>query len=153
MAAYRPLPALERLHAAQGRPLIQRCHIMSDILNTTSTKELKTALPYILHEIFDFEKDQTQGWQLDRIFRSYSTDLFDHIRQFLSPEGPLMKVINSLQADPYAVYEFPLKYIPAPARQMIEEGAVPTFYANKLQGQSFSSAVLMLNILFNSLYK
>ncbi|RUS72682.1 hypothetical protein EGW08_019563, partial [Elysia chlorotica] len=110
-------------------------------------KELKSILPYILHEIFDFEKDQNQGWQLDRIFRSYSTELFNYVRQFLSPEGPLMKLINCLQADPYAVYEFPLKNIPAPARQMIEDGAIPSFYANKLQGQSFSSAVLMLNIL------
>ncbi|KAK3745203.1 hypothetical protein RRG08_012387 [Elysia crispata] len=148
MAACRPLPVLERLHAAQGRPLIQRCHLMSEILNTTSSKELKSTLPYILHEIFDFEKDQ--GWQLDRIFRSYSTDQFNYIRQFLSPEGPLMKVINCLQADPYALYEFPMKAIPAPARHMIEDGAVPPFYANKLQGQSFSSAVLMLNILSSS---
>ncbi|GFS16203.1 sphingomyelin phosphodiesterase 4 [Elysia marginata] len=113
MATYRPMPVLEKLHAAQGRSLIQRCHLMTEVLSTTSTKELKSALPFILHEIFDFEKDSSQGWQLDRIFRSYSTDLFNHIRQLLSPEGPLMKVINCLQADPYALYEFPLKYIPA----------------------------------------
>ncbi|CAL1546293.1 unnamed protein product [Lymnaea stagnalis] len=138
MAAYCHL--IERLTANQNKPLLKRCQIMEEIIHTTSLKELKSSFPYLLHEIFDFERDKNPGWQIDKISRYNNPELFECIRKMLSPEGPLMKVVNSLHSDPSAVYEFPLKYIPTPARLMIEGGAVPAFYGNKLQLQNFSPA-------------
>ena len=38
-------------------------------------------------------------------------------------------------------------YFQAPARQMLDEGVVPSFYVNKIQSQSYSSPAIMLSIL------
>ncbi|XP_059146024.1 sphingomyelin phosphodiesterase 4-like [Physella acuta] len=143
MAAYNTV--IEHINAAQSKPLLHKVQLVDEILRGTSIKELKSSFSFIVHEIFDFERDQNQGWQLDKIHRHYQSELFDCVRALLAPEGPMMKVVNSLHNDSSALYEFPLKYIPAPARQMIESGAIPSFYANKLQTQNFRPAVLVLN--------
>ncbi|XP_012946727.1 sphingomyelin phosphodiesterase 4 isoform X2 [Aplysia californica] len=145
MSAYSATAVMERLNAAQGRPLLYQCSLLEEILATTSTKELRMAFPQILRELFDFELETTTGWQLDRVFQGAQPELFERLQRLLGPEGPLMKLVNSLHADPQAVYQFPFKCLPAPARQMLEEGVVPSFYANKLQGHNFSSPAIVLN--------
>uniref|UniRef100_A0A2C9M4L9 Sphingomyelin phosphodiesterase 4 n=1 Tax=Biomphalaria glabrata TaxID=6526 RepID=A0A2C9M4L9_BIOGL len=143
MASY--IPLIEHLSASQNRPLHQRFRIMEEILRSTSLKELKASFPSIIHEIFDFEKEPNQGWQLDKLSKHHTPEVFAAIRFLLSPEGPLMKVVNYLHNDPAALYEFPIKYLPSPSRQMIESGAIPAFFLNKLQSQNLSSTVLLLN--------
>ncbi|XP_055861678.1 sphingomyelin phosphodiesterase 4-like isoform X2 [Biomphalaria glabrata] len=143
MASY--IPLIEHLSASQNRPLHQRFRIMEEILRSTSLKELKASFPSIIHEIFDFEKEPNQGWQLDKLSKHHTPEVFSAIRSLLSPEGPLMKVVNYLHNDPAALYEFPIKYLPSPSRQMIESGAIPAFFLNKLQSQNLSSTVLLLN--------
>ncbi|KAK0043891.1 sphingomyelin phosphodiesterase 4 [Biomphalaria pfeifferi] len=146
MASYMPL--IEHLSASQNRPLHQKFRIMEEILRSTSLKELKASFPSIIHEIFDFEKEPNQGWQLYKLSKHHTPEVFAAIRSLLSPEGPLMKVVNYLHNDPAALYEFPIKYLPSPSRQMIESGAIPAFFLNKLHSQSLSSTVLLLNILY-----
>ncbi|BFZ18558.1 hypothetical protein BsWGS_21597 [Bradybaena similaris] len=145
MAAYSSNYIIETLKASRTRPLLQRCFHLEEILKTSSSKDLKSALPFILHEIFDFDKDLKQGWQLDQVYRSHNPELFHRVQQLLSPEGPLINVIDILQADPYATYEFPLACMPSPAKNMIEDGVIPPFYSNKLHVQHYSAPVLILN--------
>lgn len=85
------------------------------------------------------------GWDLEYINKTTTPDEYEYGQAFLSPTGPLLKLVYRLQADPYLTYEFPLRCLPAPTQRLIEEGAIPGFYANKLQLQAFGRPYLSLN--------
>ncbi|ESO95394.1 hypothetical protein LOTGIDRAFT_232075 [Lottia gigantea] len=121
-----------QIQNALSRPLLYRIQDIEDIINTTSTKELRNALPLIVESVFGY--GQESGWDIDRISKKYYSE-FESIRHFLSPQGPLMKLVYHLQNEPYT-YHFSLQHLPNPSRHMIEDGLIPTFYANKIQQQS-----------------
>ncbi|KAK6191734.1 hypothetical protein SNE40_003341 [Patella caerulea] len=120
-----------QIQNAFSKPLLSRIHETENIIRTTSTKELKNVLPMIVEGIFGFGTEI--GWDIDRVSNRYYSE-FDSLRYFLSPDGPLLKLINSLQLEPYT-YEFSISHLPSGTRQMIEEGIIPAFYANKIQQQ------------------
>ncbi|XP_021346296.1 sphingomyelin phosphodiesterase 4-like isoform X2 [Mizuhopecten yessoensis] len=132
-----------RLKNLAVKSIAQRCVEVDSIIKSTGGKELRNALPDLLEHIFGL--DTEPGWGLDMLCRSNNTHDFDAVRKLLAPEGPLLTLISSLQVDQYISYEFPTKYLPAPTRNIIEEGGIPLFYANKLQYQNYGRPTVVLN--------
>ncbi|XP_033748728.1 sphingomyelin phosphodiesterase 4-like isoform X2 [Pecten maximus] len=132
-----------RLKNLAIKSIAQRCVEVDSIIQSTGGKELRNALPDLLEHIFGL--DSEPGWGLDILCRSTNTHDFDAVRKLLAPEGPLFTLISNLQGDQYISYEFPIRYLPAPTRNIIEEGGIPLFYANKLQYQNYGRPTVVLN--------
>ncbi|KAK3083762.1 hypothetical protein FSP39_002782 [Pinctada imbricata] len=130
-----------RLQNVAFKSIPQRCMEMESVLQM-GTKELRSALPQLLESIFGFGNEA--GWGLDLVSRTTNIQDFECLRRLLSPEGPLLSLVYSLQADPYLSYEFPFSCLPAPTRHTIEDGGVPLFYANKLQYQGYGRPIIAL---------
>ncbi|GAB1597519.1 sphingomyelin phosphodiesterase 4-like [Argonauta hians] len=136
------LSILVEFQNAISKPLLKRFEMVTSIIMNISTKEAHHIFPTILESIFGFGHEP--GWNLEYINKIKTPDEYEYGRAFLSPTGPLMKLVYRLQSDPYISYDFPLHCLPAPTRRLIEEGAVPAFYANKLQMQAFGRPYLTL---------
>lgn len=134
---------MARLQLANSRSLPQRCIEIENIINSAGTQELKNALPSLLACIFGSASDS--GWQLNIISSGYNVQEFESARRFLGPEGPVLKLVYSLQSDNSLLYEYPINHIPGPSRHIIEEGNVPYFYMNKLQTHGYGSHMLLLS--------
>ena len=52
------------------------------------------------------------GWDLEYINKTTTPDEYEYGQAFLSLNGPLLKLVYRLQADPYLTYEFPLRCLP-----------------------------------------
>ncbi|XP_029644144.1 sphingomyelin phosphodiesterase 4 [Octopus sinensis] len=136
------LSILVEFQNAISKPLLKRFEMVTSIIMSISTKEAHHIFPTILESIFGFGHEP--GWNLEYINKIKTPEEYEYGRAFLSPNGPLMKLVYRLQSDPYLSYDFPLHCLPAPTRRLIEEGAVPVFYANKLQMQAFGRPYLTL---------
>ncbi|KAK7506108.1 hypothetical protein BaRGS_00002830 [Batillaria attramentaria] len=132
-----------QIQGLQSKTLLQKCRETEDLIKRTSTKELRLVFPALLQSIFGFENEP--GWGIERLSRPQHGYDFELLRSLLGPDGPVMNLVYSLQADPYTTYEFPFKFLPGPSRHTIEEGAVPVFYVNKLQTHGFAVPALALN--------
>ncbi|XP_014666668.1 PREDICTED: sphingomyelin phosphodiesterase 4-like isoform X2 [Priapulus caudatus] len=123
--------ALERIHRALQLPLYERCRELQFILEECSTKDLHAILPVLTENIFGFSN--TQGWGLKSISLSWQPSDFKMLRHFLSPQGPMIRMVYRLLLENIYKFEFPLQCIPWPSRRLVDEGATPVLYINKLQ--------------------
>jgi len=123
--------SLGRTLAADSRnPLSLKCNEVEKICTSLSNKELVEAFPYLLNDIFQY--NNATGWGLDKLEpRRYPTD-YHAVHQFLSPNGCLFKFIDRLMNDHEAMFQFPLSSFPIGVMELIEKGAVPMLYANKI---------------------
>ncbi|XP_046543533.1 sphingomyelin phosphodiesterase 4-like isoform X2 [Haliotis rubra] len=130
-----------QVQATFSKSLPHRCRDLEDIIRTTSIKELRHALPYIIENMFGFGNEN--GWGIDKIDKHNHPQEFECLRRFLAPESQLLNLIYRLQGEIYLSYEFPFKYLPAPTRQMMEEGMMPAFFVNKLQAQGHTGQTFL----------
>ncbi|XP_013394836.1 sphingomyelin phosphodiesterase 4 [Lingula anatina] len=114
-------PVSVRVQQALLKPVHQRCQEIQHILEETSTKDLHQIFPYLVENIFGFNNQP--GWGVGTIAKSTQQLDYDMMRQFLSPGGPLIRVVYRLQADPMCRYDFPLSCLPFPTRQMFEDNS------------------------------
>ncbi|CAI9714813.1 sphingomyelin phosphodiesterase 4-like isoform X2 [Octopus vulgaris] len=119
------LSILVEFQNAISKPLLKRFEMVTSIIMSISTKEAHHIFPTILESIFGFGHEP--GWNLEYINKIKTPEEYEYGRAFLSPNGPLMKLVYRLQSDPYLSYDFPLHCLPAPTRRLIEEGAVPDY--------------------------
>ncbi|RZC36546.1 sphingomyelin phosphodiesterase 4, partial [Asbolus verrucosus] len=86
----------------------------------------KDALCRINHNIFG--PQGTVSWGL-RVARDINED-FRQLEHFLSPCGPVFKLIYTLLKDPSAKYDFPVMYLPVKVQQILENAQSHPFYAD-----------------------
>uniref|UniRef100_A0A3B5QFM1 Sphingomyelin phosphodiesterase 4 n=1 Tax=Xiphophorus maculatus TaxID=8083 RepID=A0A3B5QFM1_XIPMA len=131
---------------ATSKPLIQRCQDLLKIIDEYPAKELHLIFPWLVENVFGSLDGVISGWNL-RLLHSRSNE-FNLVLDFLSPSGPMMKLVYKLQAEEYK-YEVPVHYLPGPVKACIQEGVLPDcpLFHNKLQFPL--PGVLTLNVALN----
>ncbi|XP_043978045.1 sphingomyelin phosphodiesterase 4 isoform X6 [Gambusia affinis] len=131
---------------ATTKPLMQRCQDLLKIIDEYPAKELHLIFPWLVENVFGSLDGVISGWNL-RLLHSRSNE-FNLVLDFLSPSGPMMKLVYKLQAEEYK-YEVPVNYLPGPVKACIQEGVLPDcpLFHNKLQFPL--PGVLTLSIALN----
>ncbi|XP_067280430.1 sphingomyelin phosphodiesterase 4 isoform X2 [Pseudorasbora parva] len=124
------------------KPLHQRCHELSKIIEDYPAKELHAIFPWLVESVFGSLDGVLTGWNL-RFLQARSTE-YNIAMDFLDPSGPMMKLVYKLQAEEYK-YEFPVSYLPGPVKSSIQAGVLPDcpLFHNKIQFPM--SGLLLLN--------
>ncbi|XP_077948740.1 sphingomyelin phosphodiesterase 4 isoform X2 [Gasterosteus aculeatus] len=128
------------------KPLLQRCQDLVKIIDEYPAKELHLILPWLVESVFGSLDSCTAGWNL-RLLHARSNE-YNVVLEFLSPSGPMMKLVYKLQAEEYK-YEIPVNYLPGPVKVCIQQGILPEcpLFHNKLQFPL--SGLLTLNLALN----
>ncbi|RXG72755.1 Sphingomyelin phosphodiesterase 4 [Armadillidium vulgare] len=147
---------LDRLQSALNQQsLVLRCQEISHLLPEISTKDGSFILSTIVESIFGpFDENNSsiqhcgRGWGLRIITQLEHPSEFHALKNFLSPNGPLLNFIYRLLNEPVQLLPFSLTWLPAKIRNEIQDGTAGPFYTNKLQylapGKTANS------LLFNS---
>ncbi|XP_056129651.1 sphingomyelin phosphodiesterase 4 isoform X2 [Lampris incognitus] len=114
------------------KPLLQRCQNLVKIIDDYPAKELHLIFPWLVECVFGSLDGVLTGWNL-RFLNSRSNE-YNIAMEFLDPNGPMMKLVYKLQAEEYK-YEIPVRYLPGPVKESIQEGVLPDcpLFHNKLQ--------------------
>ncbi|KAL1253107.1 hypothetical protein QQF64_017800 [Cirrhinus molitorella] len=125
-----------------NKPLHQRCHELSKIIDDYPAKELHAIFPWLVESVFGSLDGILSGWNL-RFLQARSAE-YNIAMGFLDPSGPMMKLVYKLQAEEYK-YEFPVSYLPGPIKSSIQAGVLPDcpLFHNKIQFPM--SGLLLLN--------
>ncbi|XP_067861546.1 sphingomyelin phosphodiesterase 4 isoform X2 [Heptranchias perlo] len=117
-----------------NKPLFQRCHDLSKVIEDYSPKELHLIFPWLMESVFGTHDGTIAGWNIRYLQGRMNPTDYTSVVEFLDPSGPIMKLVYKLQAEDYK-YEFPISYLPGPVKASIQEGVLPDFplYHNKLQ--------------------
>ncbi|XP_048023599.1 sphingomyelin phosphodiesterase 4 isoform X2 [Megalobrama amblycephala] len=115
-----------------NKPLHQRCHELSKIIDDYPAKELHAIFPWLVESVFGSLDGILTGWNL-RFLQARSAE-YNIAMDFLDPSGPMMKMVYKLQAEEYK-YEFPVSYLPGPIKSSIQAGVLPDcpLFHNKIQ--------------------
>ncbi|XP_026090604.1 sphingomyelin phosphodiesterase 4-like isoform X2 [Carassius auratus] len=124
------------------KPLHQRCHELSKIIEDYPAKEMHAIFPWLVENVFGSLDGILIGWNL-RYLQARMTE-YNIAMDFLDPSGPMMKLVYKLQAEEYK-YEFPVSYLPGPIKSSIQAGVLPDcpLFHNKIQFPM--SGLLLLN--------
>lgn len=79
--------------------------------------DLQSIFPILIDHIFG--PQSTINWGLRTTSGAVSEQDFQALRHFLSPTGPLFKLIYMLLRDPLVKYDFSLMYLPVSKRNSI----------------------------------
>uniref|UniRef100_A0A3Q3X7P8 Sphingomyelin phosphodiesterase 4 n=1 Tax=Mola mola TaxID=94237 RepID=A0A3Q3X7P8_MOLML len=114
------------------KTLLQRCQELVKIIDEYPAKELHLIFPWLVESVFGSLDGIIAGWNL-RLLHSRSHE-YNVVMEFLSPSGPMMKLVYKLQAEEYK-YEIPVNYLPGPVKACIQEGVLPDcpLFHNKQQ--------------------
>ncbi|XP_050948519.1 sphingomyelin phosphodiesterase 4 isoform X1 [Labeo rohita] len=125
-----------------NKPLYQRCHDLSKIIDDYPAKELHAVFPWLVESVFGSLDGILSGWNL-RFLQARLAE-YKIAMGFLDPSGPMMKLVYKLQAEEYK-YEFPVSYLPGPVKSSIQAGVLPDcpLFHNKIQFPM--SGLLLLN--------
>uniref|UniRef100_A0A8C1HKX8 Sphingomyelin phosphodiesterase 4 n=1 Tax=Cyprinus carpio carpio TaxID=630221 RepID=A0A8C1HKX8_CYPCA len=125
-----------------NKPLHQRCHELSKIIDDYPAKELHAIFPWLVESVFGSLDGILSGWNL-RFLQARSAE-YNIAMDFLDPSGAMMKCVYKLQAEEYK-YEFPVSYLPGPIKSSIHAGVLPDcpLFHNKIQFPT--SGLLLLN--------
>lgn len=99
-----------------------------------SCQDVHVLFPMLIESVFGFRGKP--GWGINLLGRIPRSGDFDILRQFLHPEGPLMRLIDKLMTDNHLKYEFPVSCLPRPVCRSLEGGIIPPFYSKMIQMQS-----------------
>lgn len=80
------------------------------MFDRASISELQTFFPILIDNIFG--PQSTFNWGLRTTNADVNAQDFQTLQHFLSPFGPLFKVIYTLLRDPLIKYEFSIAYLP-----------------------------------------
>ncbi|XP_033996406.1 sphingomyelin phosphodiesterase 4 isoform X5 [Trematomus bernacchii] len=128
------------------KPLLHRCQDLVKIIDDYPAKELHVIFPWLVETVFGSLDGILGGWNL-RLLQARSHE-YNIALEFLSPSGPMMKLVYKLQAEEYK-YEIPVNYLPGPVKACIQQGVLPEcpLFHNKLQFPL--SGLLTLNLALN----
>ncbi|XP_075220437.1 sphingomyelin phosphodiesterase 4-like isoform X2 [Lycorma delicatula] len=112
-------------------PLPNRCETIARLVKECTNKELENFFPLLIDDLFGITNQV--GWKLRSIKFNSNPYEFEILTKFLHPNGPVFKLCYKLLSDCHLKYDFPLSYLPIKVQQMIGDGMVPSFYADKLQ--------------------
>uniref|UniRef100_A0A6P7GG23 Sphingomyelin phosphodiesterase 4 n=1 Tax=Diabrotica virgifera virgifera TaxID=50390 RepID=A0A6P7GG23_DIAVI len=132
------------VHHAMRLPVRARCAELTVLLDRGNLLELHNFFPVLIENIFG--PQGTLSWGLRTTTESEAED-FRQLQHFLSPCGPVFKLIYTLLRDPNIRYEFSLAYLPLKIRQFLENSQGHPFYSDLLHvnGQTKQIVSLMLN--------
>ncbi|EDO39314.1 predicted protein [Nematostella vectensis] len=99
----------KRVQASLQKPLNQKCEEISRLIDDSSIKELHNFFPDLLGSVFGY--DGKPDWGLRTILPNHRE--FEVLRLFLSPHGPLFRLLDKLQVDGHLKYEFYVRLLPA----------------------------------------
>ncbi|XP_023023938.2 sphingomyelin phosphodiesterase 4 isoform X1 [Leptinotarsa decemlineata] len=115
-----------RIQHALNLPVRMRCAELTVLLERGSLLELHNFFPVLVDSIFG--PQGTVSWGL-RTTTEFQGEDFRQLQHFLSPCGPLFKLIYTLLKDPSARYDFPIVYLPTKIRYFLEQSHVHPFYS------------------------
>ncbi|CAG9860561.1 unnamed protein product [Phyllotreta striolata] len=129
---------------ALNLPLRTRCAELTVLLDRGNLLELHSFFPILIENIFGSQG--SISWGLRSTTESESED-FRQLHHFLSPCGPVFKLIYTLLKDPNIRYEFPLGCLPLKIRQFLENSQMHPFYSELVHCNSQTKQIvsLMLN--------
>uniref|UniRef100_A0A8C4QAK1 Sphingomyelin phosphodiesterase 4 n=1 Tax=Eptatretus burgeri TaxID=7764 RepID=A0A8C4QAK1_EPTBU len=128
-----------------SKPASQCCLEFTQLIDNYSTKELHCVFKAIVDNIYGGNKGL--GWNPHLLNSRDNYADYTAIHNFLSPSGPMMRMVYKLQAENLS-YPFSLHRLPALLRRVLIEGRFPddsTLYTNKLQ---FSNKGYVNNCIF-----
>ncbi|KAJ8938884.1 hypothetical protein NQ318_016088 [Aromia moschata] len=111
---------------ALSLPIRTRCAELTVLLDRGNLLELHSFFPVLINNIFG--PQGTLSWGL-RTSTETQTEDFRQLHHFLSPCGPLFKLIYTLLRDINIRYDFPLSYVPTKVRQFLEHSQRHPFYS------------------------
>uniref|UniRef100_A0A8C5RZA0 Sphingomyelin phosphodiesterase 4 n=1 Tax=Laticauda laticaudata TaxID=8630 RepID=A0A8C5RZA0_LATLA len=131
-----------------NKPFAQRCHDLTTIIEDFPAKELHAIFPWLVENIFGSFDGIISGWNLRCLQGRTNYTEYNVALDFLSPGGPMMKLVYKLQAEEYR-YEFPVSHLPGPVKTSIQERILPecSLYHNKVQFPPTGG--LNLNLILN----
>ncbi|XP_072839221.2 sphingomyelin phosphodiesterase 4 isoform X1 [Pogona vitticeps] len=130
-----PSPLLANLKAdCLNKPFIQFCHELMTIIEEFPAKELHSIFSWLVESIFGSLDGVLVGWNLRCLQGRINLSDYNMVLDFLDPGGPMMRLVYKLQAEEYR-YDFPVSYLPGPAKASIQERILPecSLYHNKVQ--------------------
>ncbi|KAJ8681355.1 hypothetical protein QAD02_017142 [Eretmocerus hayati] len=131
-----------RIQAYLSLPLVQRCRELAILIDELSTTELQHIFPILIDSLFGITDNI--GWGLHTITLKRHPQEFEVLCNFLSPQGPLLSLCYKLLPDCYLKYNFPVSYLPAKIKHMLEDGIIPPFYSDKLRDEHGAKAPVAL---------
>ncbi|KAJ8917730.1 hypothetical protein NQ315_005179 [Exocentrus adspersus] len=126
---------------ALGLPIRRRCAELTVLLDRGSLLDLHNFFPVLIDNIFG--PHGTLSWDLRTITETQSED-FRQLQHFLSPCGPLFKLIYTLLKDPNIKYDFSLSYLPAKIRQFLEHSQGHPFYSELIRVNPQTKQIMSL---------
>lgn len=123
--------AAVRVQSYLSLPLINRCRELTLLIETSSTADLQHVFPVLINSLFGI--NDNVGWGLHSINAKKNPQEYDALCYFLGPMGPIFSLCYKLLPDCYLKYNFPVSYLPAKIRSMLEEGIIPPFYSDKIK--------------------
>ncbi|XP_056639509.1 sphingomyelin phosphodiesterase 4 isoform X1 [Diorhabda sublineata] len=125
-------------------PIRARCAELTVLLDRGNLVELHSFFPILIENIFG--PQGTVSWGLRTTTENDQED-FRQLQHFLSPCGPIFKLIYTLLKDPNIRYEFSLAYLPSKIKQFLENSQGHPFYSELLHSnlQTKQTVSLMLN--------
>ncbi|XP_051170691.1 sphingomyelin phosphodiesterase 4 [Leptopilina boulardi] len=134
--------AAVRLQSYLNLPLINRCRELTILIEKSSTADLQHVFPVLIHSLFGI--NDNIGWGLHSINAKKNPQEYDTLCYFLGPMGPIFSLCYKLLPDCYLKYNFPVSYLPAKIRLMLEEGIIPPFYLDKIKDDHNSRSLTEL---------
>ncbi|XP_018579891.1 sphingomyelin phosphodiesterase 4 [Anoplophora glabripennis] len=126
---------------ALGLPIRTRCAELTVLLDRGGLLELHNFFPILIDNIFG--PQGTLSWGLRTTTEDQCED-FRQLQHFLSPGGPLFKLIYTLLRDPNIKYDFPLTYLPAKIRQFLEHSQGHPFYSELIHVNPQTKQIMSL---------
>ncbi|KAG5872702.1 hypothetical protein JTB14_008796 [Gonioctena quinquepunctata] len=136
---------LMRIQHALSLPIRTRCAELTVLLDRASLLELHNFFPVLIDNIFG--PQGTLSWGLRTTTDSQGED-FRQLQHFLSPCGPLFKMMYTLLKDPNIRYDFSLAYLPTKIRHFLEQSQGHPFYSELSHVNPQTKQVM--SILLNS---
>lgn len=129
---------------ALNLPVPTRCAELTVLLDRASLLELHNFFPILIDNIFG--PQGTVCWDLRTTTEGKCED-FNQLHHFLSPCGPLFKVVYTLLKDPNIKYDFPLLYLPVRIKHILEYSVGHPFYSElvNINSQTKQVTSLLLN--------
>ncbi|KAB0794693.1 hypothetical protein PPYR_11532 [Photinus pyralis] len=142
-------PQQESFMANFGEALLknidERCGELAVFIDRANLKDLHSIYPMLIDSIFG--PLSKECWNLRGITESNSLRTYNAVRQFLSPLGPIFKLIYTLLKDPLVKFNFNLNYLPMKVRENTNPSTTHPFYMDMINVdlQTNQTVSLMLN--------
>ncbi|XP_025158099.1 sphingomyelin phosphodiesterase 4 isoform X2 [Harpegnathos saltator] len=112
-------------------PLVERCKNLAELIDESSTTELQLVFPLLIDSLFGITDNV--GWGLRNVTLQENPQAYEALCNFLRPQGPMFSLCYKLLPDCYLKYNFPVSYLPAKIRSLLEEAVISPFYLDKIK--------------------